>query len=1089
MSEQAAFRINDREVEASVFYAAACDPRRSIAVEACAGAGKTWMLISRILRALLADEENDGLSCQAQEILAITFTRKAAGEMQQRLQEWLQDFARADQATLLKALADRGVQGLENPQRAQRLCQRLQQLYANLLASGQSIEIRTFHGWFATLLQAAPASALHRLKLPVPYELLEDDSAAIRQVWPRFLRALSEQPERQADFEALIREHGRHQLVKAMESALERRTEFEAADAAGRVLSSVQRFQEQFPRYAKLPDLQSVLGSAPEAALLREAADFISKLSAPSFAAKGRQLQAALAAADLDGVLDVLLVTDASGQRSPRKFGRSQSEAIVRQAGTLALELLQVQRQDQAWIFQQRMTRLSRLMMTQFRELKRERGWIDMQDLEWAALELLSDESLAGWMQERLDVQVKQLLIDEFQDTNPIQWQALHAWLASYAGASRAIRVFFVGDPKQSIYRFRRAEPRVWFEARDFVRASLGGDFLSCDHTRRNARQVVQAVNAVMQEAVLADDYGDYRSHTTESQHEGRVLALPCIPIIGKRGDAAEELVWRDSLKQSRWWPEEKQIDIEARQAAAWIAAQLAEDRAGGPGDVMVLSRKRDRLLPMQTALLAYGVPADIDESMELIEFCEIQDVVALLDVLVSPGHNLSLARVLRSPLFGLDSADLIALARCAAQQAVPWLTVLQQGGHGLAEEGGPSDLLSAGLFLSRWQRWLAQLPPHDALQAIFEDGDVMARYVAAAPPLQGEGVQARLQALLMQSLTLEGGRYLNAYGLVRALKAGGLKAPKTRRANAVRLLTVHGAKGLEADTVLILNSDVGRRRAETMAVLVDGPGAKPARLVFLQSQSRPPACCRDMLAREMRAGAREEINLLYVAATRAKRVLALSSCESGRDSAGSVWRRLEPHAQAHPACEPPPAAARVSSGQAVVRLPVLPERPAGLCALPEAAPQDETLPPSARIGLAMHRLLEWGSIEDRALRSACREFGLEAEQALRAAEAARSILQGEGAWLWQKESLLWQGSEVELVHEGRLQRLDRLVQHRDGTWWVIDHKSSLAPEGKAQWIEQLRGYVCAVRALHPGQTVRAAFLTPQGRLIEVPTH
>jgi len=1085
VSERAAFRINGQEVEAAAFYAAACDPRRSIAVEACAGAGKTWMLISRILRALLADEEGD--SCQAQEILAITFTRKAAGEMRQRLQEWLQDYARADEVTLLKALADRGVQGLDQPQRAQRLCQRLQQLYASMLANGQSVEFRTFHGWFASLLQAAPVSVLQRLQLPVPYELLEDDGAAIRQVWPRFLRAVSERPQSQADFEALVRDHGRHQVAKALETALERRTEFEWADAHGRVVSSVKRFQEQFPRFAQMSDLRAVLGSAPEAALLQQAAGFLCKLSAPSFAAKGQHLKLALETGDLDGVLAALLVTDASGRRSPRKFGRSQSEELVRQAGTLALELSEVQSQDQAWAYQQRMTRLSRLMIAQFRALKQERGWIDMQDLERAALELLSDESLAGWMQERLDAQVKHLLVDEFQDTNPMQWQAMHAWLASYAGASRAIRVFFVGDPKQSVYRFRRAEPRVWFEARDFVRASLGGDLLSCDHTRRNAGQVVQVVNAVMHSAVLANEFDDYRTHTTESQHEGQVVALPQISIVGKRAGASEELSWRDSLKQSRWWPEEKQIDIEVRQAAAWVAGQL-ERRSLGPGDVMVLSRKRDRLLPMQAALLGHGVPADIDESMELIEFCEIQDLVALLDVLVSPRHDLSLARVLRSPLFGLDSNALIVLAQCAAELALPWLVVLQQGQDSLALRAQPwaADLLSAGLCLSRWQRWLAQLPPHDALQALFEDGDVIARYAAAAPPLQREAVQVRLQALMMQSLTLEGGRYLSAYGLVRALKAGGLKAPKTNRADAVRLLTVHGAKGLEADTVLILNSDAGRRRADTMGVLVDWPGAEPTRLVFLQSESRPPACCRDVLARERRAQDREEINLLYVAATRAKRTLALSSCESGRDSAGSPWKRLAPYAQEQTVAEALQNGAQTSSGQVTVQLPVLPERPAGWTALSEPAAQDQTLTESARIGLAMHRLLEWGTVEAQALGRVAGEFALDAEQTLRAAEAARSILQGEGAWVWQKDRLLWQGNELELVHEGRLQRLDRLVKDRDGTWWVLDHKSCWAPQ--IHMLDQLRAYARAVCALHPGQRVRAAFLTPQGRLIEVPT-
>jgi ATP-dependent helicase/nuclease subunit A len=110
-----------------------------------------------------------------------------------------------------------------------------------------------------------------------------------------------------------------------------------------------------------------------------------------------------------------------------------------------------------------------RLLVQEYAQLKRERGWIDMGDLERAALALMTDEVLSGWVQERLDARVRHLLIDEFQDTNPLQWQALSAWLDSYGGAGNAPSVFVVGDPKQSIYRFRRAEPQVFKAAQRFV--------------------------------------------------------------------------------------------------------------------------------------------------------------------------------------------------------------------------------------------------------------------------------------------------------------------------------------------------------------------------------------------------------------------------------------------------------------------------------------------------------------------------------------------------------------------------------------------------------------------------------------------
>jgi ATP-dependent helicase/nuclease subunit A len=148
-----------------------------------------------------------------------------------------------------------------------------------------------------------------------------------------------------------------------------------------------------------------------------------------------------------------------------------------------------------------------------------------MNDVEGAARRLLGDAELSGWLQQRLDARLRHVLIDEFQDTNPLQWQALYGWLSAYAGAGpgEAPCVFLVGDPKQSIYRFRRAEPQVFKAAQAFVVQGLAGALLSCDHTRRCAPEVVDALNAAMGAAVLAGEYGsDYRAHTTESRARGR---------------------------------------------------------------------------------------------------------------------------------------------------------------------------------------------------------------------------------------------------------------------------------------------------------------------------------------------------------------------------------------------------------------------------------------------------------------------------------------------------------------------------------------------------------------------------------------
>ena len=206
---QAAYEHNGQPVTREAFYAIACDPQRSVAVEACAGAGKTWMLVSRMLRALL-----DG--CAPHEILAITFTKKAAGEMRQRLQEWLQEFAAKPLPDLEKELIARGI----GPQRALDKREQLQKLYRQTLDAGRPVQIRTFHSWFAALLGTAPLSVLEQQGLPAHYDLLEDDAEAVREVWRPYLAAVAQDAALRADYEACVAHHGRSQTHKALEGAL-----------------------------------------------------------------------------------------------------------------------------------------------------------------------------------------------------------------------------------------------------------------------------------------------------------------------------------------------------------------------------------------------------------------------------------------------------------------------------------------------------------------------------------------------------------------------------------------------------------------------------------------------------------------------------------------------------------------------------------------------------------------------------------------------------------------------------------------------------------------------------------------------------
>ena len=233
-----ALRVDGRRVDAPAFYAAACDPARSCVVEACAGSGKTWMLVSRMLRALL-----DGTP--PHEILAITFTRAAAGEMRERLDKWLADFStpRSTHDQRVHALVERGV----DPARAEALASELGTLQGRVLSAGRAVEIRTFHGWFAQLLRAAPLALLDRLGVQADAELVEDWREHRPAVHRVFHAALLRDEALRADHAAATAARGRHQLRVWLDTVWDRRIEFELADEAGVLATSVERADDVWP--------------------------------------------------------------------------------------------------------------------------------------------------------------------------------------------------------------------------------------------------------------------------------------------------------------------------------------------------------------------------------------------------------------------------------------------------------------------------------------------------------------------------------------------------------------------------------------------------------------------------------------------------------------------------------------------------------------------------------------------------------------------------------------------------------------------------------------------------------------------------
>ena len=1076
----AAYQLDGRAASREAFYAVACDPRRHVAVEACAGAGKTWMLVARIMRALL-----DG--AQPQEILAITFTRKAAGEMRTRLSAWLRDCSTLTPTQATARLVQFGIDEAQAQERAADLIG----LHERVLASGRSVEVRTMHAWYAQLLAAAPFDLLADLGLSPGMTPIEDNDDLKPALMRRFQSAVQGDAVLLEDYRRLVVRHGRYQLGQWLDEALQRRIEIELAAQAGVLDDSVPAASD--------PRAVSRVREARFVAMARSLAQKLDKRD------KHEEATRKAAAGLRDGLAQAVdrsayesfraaLFTE-KGQGTPAKqLGGLPEQAALCQALEQMRE--QIAQQD-AHEDHLSMSRLSRCLFAEYAAQKRRLGVVDMNDLERVAVALLSQHTLSGWVQQRLDARVRHLLIDEFQDTSPLQWHALHAWLSSYAGAGSgaAPSLFIVGDPKQSIYRFRRAEPRVFEAAQRFVVDALGGTLAACDHTRRCAPAVVDGINAVFGAMAEEGLLPAWRAHSTEvSAPAARGPALFQLasaerPARAPRGQAQDgERVWRPSLSTPRI-----EAKLVLREAEAGEVARAVETlvRVEGlaPQDILVLARKRAVLAQAADALAALHLPHVAPEELRLAELPEVQDLLAVLDVLASTGQALSLARALKSPLFGASDAELLALAEKARDGGGWWPALMR-----LADDNpAPAALQRAARLLAQWQRDAGTLPPHDLLDRIVHQGDLLPRLAAVVPPERQARAMQAVRSLLAAALELDGGRYASPYNFVRALRQRRVLAPPAQHHDAVRLLTIHGAKGLEARVVLLMDTDPEPPRVETATLLVDWPveAARPQRVAFIASEARCPPSLQALLDAEKAARAREEHNALYVAVTRAQaRLIVSRTPPKAANPSSSWWSRLEALAAPWPAAALPLAAAVVSEAE-FVSLPLGRRETPPASALPPAI--DDA---SARLGQAVHRTLEWaagaGGLELEARASAAAaEFGL-ADAAPVRAIAARILASPDCARFFDARALAWAGNEVPVAgteaHAGQCLRIDRLVCLRGEApaWWVLDYKLDTTPQHNPLYREQLASYRRAVQALQPGEPVHAAFINAAGELIEM---
>jgi ATP-dependent helicase/nuclease subunit A len=1074
----------------------ALDPRRSVVVEACAGSGKTWLLVSRILRLLL-----DGVAPGG--ILAITYTRRAAREIEERLAEWLRLLAVADEPALRDFLRQRGI---AEPDVAG-ACSRARGLYEQVLCAEPAMTVSTFHGWFARLVQGAPLTSDL-----AGFVLHESGNGLQEEVWQLFA---AERARREDDATRsmlwLLRHVGLEGTRKLMFRLSERRAEWHAHVGAG---------ENGLAR--ALAALRECLGvSETPTAIDRLLADelFLRKLReyggilGCSEAESDRQLSARLeeacraddSAARFDMVGGVLLTKEGtprlrkSVKKDQERFSTSAARFAELHAwlGERVLATRAAVVEEQAWELNVHAFTAGAAWLAALERYKRERRLMDFADLEWQVARLLGDEAQAAFLQARLDARYRHILLDEFQDTNPLQWRILLAWLAAYGSADTAQPgVFVVGDPKQSIYRFRRAEPRVFDHAAAFLQATFRAQALAQDTTRRNASALVDVINRVFADA---PDFPHFRLHRSLSAGlPGRVEVLPLC-----EGDQPMPAPGR--MRNPLLEPQAAAEDGRRREEAALLAERVREMvgrwpvidpatgrvRAARFGDIMVLTRRRGVLPEFERALRAADIPYLSVGRGGLLRTLEANDLTALLRSLVTVGDDLALAQALRTPVLGASDDDLLWLA---GRSESGWWPRLQAG---VREGAASAALIRAVHLLSSWRVAAARLPVHDLLDRIYHEGDLVARYRAAVPPPMWPGVSANLDAFVALALKLDAGRYPSLPRfldeLARLHETADEAAPDEgtiRAAEAgerVRFLTIHGAKGLEAPIVWLIDAHHARRPPDAWSVLIDWPpeAEHPLHFSVLGRKEDCGARRAPLIEAEETFAAREETNLLYVAMTRARQYLFVSGIASDRAAAKTSFHERI-------------AAALDCLGAVDVygEAPVLLDDAAEPSSAPSLAPpkpasesscgrRRETVGPAAAHGTLLHAALEWLS-GGGAVAQAPPGVPAVDWPALRG--EAEAILHAPGLRdFFDPYRYVRALNECEFaLPDGRVGRIDRLVELADA-WWVLDYKSGRPTAAMLDsYRAQLAGYREAVAVLFPGKPVRCALITGNGEMLEI---
>ena len=852
--------------EATLAQVRAADPGRSTWLTANAGSGKTRVLTDRVARLLLA-------GTAPEKILCLTYTKAAATEMQNRLLARLGKWAMLPEADLRAELARLGEGADAAPDlRAAR------RLFARAIETPGGLKVQTIHSFCAGVLRRFPIEA----GVPHGFTELDDRSAAL--IRSEIIEDMARENAPQLD--DLLALHSGENLdaflsgLRGFEAPADRDVLWQASGLGpddSRDALIAQTFAEGarvipalIPHLLKsgVTDQRAAAKLAPgnwlqpgpaELTILEDVLLTGAGAKVPfgakydSFPAKAVRQGPAAALID-----DLAILMERVESARPRRVALSHAEK------TLALH------------------RFAHAFLNRYRAEKAAHGWLDFDDLIDRTARLLSENSMAQWVLFRLDGGIDHILVDEAQDTSPAQWQVIERltdeFTAGHGSREGGRSLFVVGDPKQSIYSFQGADIAV-FEARRtgfaeaFAAIQNPMQVLELRHSFRSSTAILSLVDQVFA-GDAARGLGDPPQHRAfRSAMPGRVDLWPAIP----KPDKPEPGDWTDPVDLPAENSETTQL---ARAIADAIADMLGKpifDAKSGAvrriraGDVLILVQRRsDLFAEIIAALKSANLPVAGADRLKLAGEMAVRDIRALLSVLATPEDDLSLASVLRSPLFGLTEEQLYRLATGRKRGEYLWRR-LRDSGHRAAV-----DLLSDLMGQTGFMR------PYDLIQRLLIRHGGRERLIARL----GAEAQDGIDELLSQALSYEGSETPSLTGFLVWLAGDDVEVrrqPGSAGADGeglIRVMTVHGSKGLESPIVIMPDS-AKRRAPREGQVLVDPDG----RALWRGRKGERPDAVEDLAAHLTERQLQERKRLLYVGLTRAESWLIVAAAgETGTD-------------------------------------------------------------------------------------------------------------------------------------------------------------------------------------------------------------